>query len=225
MTVKKWGNRKERKEWARRLQSEDPGLEVVHPHAAGIDVGNGAHYVAVRPDRDPEPVRRFECFTADLHRLADWLRSCGVKTVAMQSTGVYWIPIYEILEDRGFEVYLVNARHTRNLPGRKSDVQESQWLLKLHTHGLLNNSFQPPSEIRVLRTYWRQRGEHVRGAATCVQRMQKSLTQMNVQLANVISDVSGLTGQTIVRSIVAGEHDPRKLAELSDPRIHAVVRK
>jgi transposase len=179
------------------------------------------HYVAVRPDRDPQPVRRFECFTADLHRLADWLQQCGVKTVAMQSTGVYWIPLYEILEERGIQVYLVNARHTKNLPGRKSDVQESQWLLKLHTYGLLNNSFQPPSEIRVLRTYWRQRGEHVRGAATCVQRMQKSLTQMNVQLANVISDVSGLTGQTIVRSIVAGEHDPRKLAELSDPRIHA----
>jgi transposase len=222
MTDKKlWRNRKERKEWARRLQSEDPGLEVVHPHAAGIDVGNGVHYVAVRPDRDPQPVRRFECFTADLHRLADWLRSCGVKTVAMQSTGVYWIPIYEILEERGIQVYLVNARHTKNLPGRKSDVQESQWLLKLHTYGLLNNSFQPPSEIRVLRTYWRQRGEHVHGAATCVQRMQKALTQMNVQLANVISDVSGLTGQTIVRSIVAGEHDPRKLAELSDPRIQA----
>jgi transposase len=218
MTDKKlWRNRKERKEWARRLRSEDPGLEVVHPHAAGIDVGNGAHYVAVRPDRDPEPVRRFECFTADLHLLADWLRRCGVKTIAMQST----IPIYEILEERGIRVYLVNARHTKNLPGRKSDVQESQWLLKLHTYGLLNNSFQPPSEIRVLRTYWRQRGEHVHGAATCIQRMQKALTQMNVQLANVISDVSGLTGQTIVRSIVAGERDPRKLAELSDPRIHA----
>ena len=222
MTDKKlWRNRKERKEWARRLQSDDPGLEVVHPHAAGIDVGNGAHYVAVRPDRDPEPVRRFECFTADLHRLADWLQSCRVKTVAMQSTGVYWIPIYEILEQRGFQVYLVNARHTKNLPGRKSDVQESQWLLKLHTYGLLNNSFQPPSEIRVLRTYWRQRGEHVHGAATCIQRMQKALTQMNVQLANVISDVSGLTGQTIIRAIVTGERDPRKLAELRDPRIHA----
>jgi transposase len=218
---KLWRNRKERKEWARRLQSEDLGLEVVHPHAAGIDVGNGVHYVAVRPDRDPQPVRRFECFTADLYRLADWLRSCGVKTVAMQSTGVYWIPVYEILEERGFQVYLVNARPTKNLPGRKSDVQESQWLLKLHTYGLLNNSFQPLSEIRALRTYWRQRGEHVHGAATCVQRMQKALTQMNVQLVNVISDVSGLTGQTIVRSIVAGEHDPRKLAELSDPRIHA----
>src|SRR5437868_7924370 len=176
-----WRNRKEKKEWARRLQSEDPGLEVVHPQAAGIDVGNGAHYVAVRPDRDAEPVRRFECFTADLHRLAESLQGCGVKTVAMQSTGVYWIPLYEILEERGFEVYLVNARHTRNLPGRKSDVQESQWLLKLHTYGLLNNSFQPPAEIRALRTYWRQRAEHVRAASTCIQRMQKVLTQMNVQ--------------------------------------------
>ena len=218
---KLWRNRKEKKQWGRRLQSEDPGLEVVHPHAAGIDVGNGLHYVAVRPDRDSQPVRRFECFTADLHRLADWLQHCGVKTVAMQSTGVYWIPIYEILEERGIQVYLVNARHTKNLPGRKSDVQESQWLLKLHTYGLLNNSFQPPSEIRVLRTYWRQRGDHVRGAATCVQRMQKALTQMNVQLANVISDVSGLTGQAIIRAMVAGERDPRKLAELSDPRVHA----
>jgi len=223
MTTSKklWRNRKERKEWARRLQSEDPGLEVVHPQAAGIDVGNGTHYVAVRPDRDPEPVRRFECFTADLHRLADWLQSCGVKTVAMQSTGVYGIPLYEILEERGFEVYLVNARHTKNLPGRKSDVQESQWLLKLHTYGLLNNSFRPPAEIRVVRTYWRQRAEHVQGAATCVQRMQKALTQMNLQLANVISDLSGLTGQAIIRAIVGGQRDPRKLAELSDPRVHA----
>ena len=223
MTASKklWRNRKERKEWARRLQSEDPGLEIVHPHAAGIDVGNNAHYVAVRPDRDQEPVRRFECFTADVHGVADWLQSCGVKSVAMQSTGVYWIPLYEILEERGFDVYLVNARHTKNLPGRKSDVQESQWLLKLHTYGLLNNSFQPVSEIRVLRTYWRQRGEHVRGAATCIQRMQKALTQMNVQLANVISDISGLTGQAIVRAIVAGERDTRKLAALSHPRIQA----
>lgn len=223
MTIDKklWQNRKQRKELARRLRSEDPGLEVVHPQAAGVDVGNSAHYVAVRPDRDPEPVRRFECFTADLHRLADWLQSCGVKTVALQSTGVYWIPLYDILEERGFEVYLVNARHTKNLPGRKSDVQESQWLLKLHTYGLLNHSFRPTSEIRVLRTYWRQRAEHVRGAATCIQRMQKALTQMNLQLANVISDLSGLTGQKIVRAIVAGQRDPYKLAELRDPRIQA----
>jgi transposase len=196
-------------------------LEVVHPRAAGIDVGNSAHYVAVRPDCDPEPVRRFECFTADLHRLANWLQSCGVKTVALQSTGVYWIPLYDILEEHGFEVYVVNARHTKNLPGRKSDVQESQWLLKLHTYGLLNNSFQPASKIRVLRTYWRQRAQHVSGAATCIQRMQKALTQMNIQLANVISDLSGVTGQMIVRAIVGGERDPRKLAELSHPRIQA----
>jgi transposase len=213
--------RKQRKELARQLQSANPGLEVVHPRAAGIDVGNGAHYVAVRPEQDREPVRRFECFTADLHRLADWLEACEVETIAMQSTGVYWIPLYEILEERGFKVYLVNARHTKNLPGRKSDVQESQWLLKLHTYGLLNNSFQPTAEIRVARTYWRQRGEHVRGASTCVQRMQKVLTQMNIQLANVISDLSGLTGQTIVRAILAGERDSKKLAELSHPQIRA----
>ena len=218
---KLWRNRKARKELARRLQSENPGSEVVHPHAAGIDVGNSAHYVAVRPDRDSQPVRRFECFTADLHRLADWLQSCGVKTVALQSTGVYWIPLYDILEERGFEVYLVNAQHTKNLPGRKSDVQESQWLLKLHTYGLLNNSFHPISKIRTLRTYWRQRLQHVTGAATCVQRMQKALTQMNIQLANVISDLSGVTGQMIMRAIIAGERDPWKLTELSHPRIQA----
>ena len=123
-------NRKQRKELARQLQSANPGLEVVHPRAAGIDVGNGAHYVAVRPDQDPEPVRRFECFTADLHRLADWLEACGVETIAMQSTGVYWIPLYEILEERGVEVYLVNARHTKNLPGRKAIGQPRRcaWL-------------------------------------------------------------------------------------------------
>ncbi|MGA2099007.1 MAG: transposase [Candidatus Acidiferrum sp.] len=216
-----WRNRKGKKELARRLQSENPGLEVVHPHAAGIDVGNGAHYAAVRPDRDSQPVRRFECFTADLYRLADWFESCGVKTVALQSTGAYWIPLYDILEERGFEVYLVNARHTKNLLGRKSDVQESQWLLKLHTYGLLNNSFQPPSKIRILRSYWRQRLQHVTGAATCVQRVQKALTQMNIQLANVISDLSGVTGQLIVPAIIAGERDPQKLAELSHPRIQA----
>ena len=211
-------NRKQRKELARRLRSEDPGLDVMHPHAAGIDVGNSAHYVAVRPDRDPDSVRRFECFTADLHRLADWLQQCGVTTVAMQSTGVYWIPLYEILDARGLEVYLVNARHTKNLPGRKSDVQESQWLLKLHTYGLLRNSFHPPAEIRVVRTYWRQRGDHVHAVSTCIQRMQKVLTQMNIQLANVISDLSGWTGQRIVRAMLAGERDPADARGAEPPR-------
>ena len=214
-------NRKQRKALARQLQAADPGLDVIHPNAAGIDIGNSAHYVAVRPDRDPDSVRRFDCFTADLQRLADWLQQCGVTTVAMQSTGVYWIPVYEILEARGLEVYLVNARHTKNLPGRKTDVQESQWLLKLHTYGLLRNSFHPTAEIRVARTYWRQRGDHGRAISSCIQRMQKALTQMNIQLANVISDLSGWTGMRIVRAILAGERDPQALAALSHPGIHA----
>src|SRR3989475_8612872 len=174
-------NRKQRREMMRRIQSENLSLEVVHPDAAGIDIGNESHYVAVPPTRDSEPVRRFGCTTADLKSMADWLKQCRIRTVAMQSTGVYWIAVFDILEESGFEVYLVNARHTKNLPGRKSDVQESQWLLKLHTYGLLNNSFQPTSEIRVLRTYWRQRAEHARGIGTCILRMQKALTQMNLQ--------------------------------------------
>src|SRR5262245_8015743 len=214
-------NRTQRRALTRRLRAADPGLDVIHPNAAGIDVGNSAHYVAVRPDRDPDPVRRFDCFTADLHRLADWLQQCGVTTVALQSTGVYWLPLYDILDGRGLEVYLVNARHTKNLPGRKSDVQESQWLLKLHTYGLLRNSFYPAAAIRVVRTYWRQRADHVRAVSTCIQRMQKVLTQMNIKLANVISDLSGWTGQRIVRAILAGERDPQQLAALSHPGIHA----
>lgn len=196
-------------------------LDVVHPNAAGIDIGNEAHYVAVAPDRDPEPVRRFDCFTEDLRRMAAWLKSCGVDTVAMQSTGVYWLPLYEILAEEGFRVFLVNARHTKNLPGRKTDVQESQWLLQLHTFGLLNNSFRPAEEICVLRALWRQRTDHVAAAAACIQRMQKVLTEMNVQLANVISDISGLTGMAIIRSILEGERDRYKLADLANPRIQA----
>lgn len=214
-------NREQRKELARRLKSDDPGLEVVHANAAGIDIGNESHYVAVSPQRDADPVREFGCFTSDLHRMARWLQQCGVQTVAMQSTGVYWIPVYDILEEYGIEVYLVNARQTKNLPGRKTDVQESQWLLKLHTHGLLANSFRPPAEIRTLRMYWRQRGEQVRGASQCIQRMQKVLTEMNVQLANVISDLSGTTGQAIVRAILAGERDPHRLAQLRNYRVRA----
>jgi transposase len=196
-------------------------LEVVHPNAAGIDIGNESHYVAIAPNRDPNPVRQFACFTEDLHRLAEWLKSCGIDTVAMQSTGVYWLPAYEILAEQGLEVYLVNARHTKNLPGRKSDVQECQWLLQLHTFGLLNNSFRPPEEICVLRAYWRHRAEHVTAAGACIQRMQKVLTEMNVQLANVISDISGLTGTAIIQAILNGERDRYKLADLADPRIHA----
>jgi len=214
-------NRKQRREMARKLNVQDLSLEVVHPRAAGIDIGNEAHYVAVPSDRDNQSVRRFGCTTAELNEMAAWLKQCGIRTVAMQSTGVYWIAVYDILEASGLEVYLVNARETKNLPGRKSDVQESQWLMKLHTYGLLRNSFRPPQEIRTMRTYWRQRNDLIRSAARHVQRMQKALTQMNIQLANVLSEVSGVTGQAIIQAILAGERDPRKLAAFRDKRVKA----
>jgi transposase len=214
-------NRKQRRETTRKIQSEELSLEVVHPGAAGIDIGNESHYVAVPPSRDSQPVRCFGCTTAELKAMAAWLQQCGIRTVAMQSTGVYWVAVYDILEQAGFEVYLVNARDTKNLPGHKSDVQESQWLMKLHTYGLLRNSFRPSQEIRTMRTYWRQRNDLVRSAGRHILRMQKALTQMNIQLANVLSDVSGMTGQAIIKAILKGERDPRKLAALRDWRVKA----
>jgi transposase len=214
-------NRKQRRETMRKIQSEEISLEVVHPDAAGIDIGNESHYAAVPPSRDSQPVREFGCTTAALKAMADWLQQCRIRTVAMQSTGVYWVAVYDILEQAGLEVYLVNARDTKNLPGRKSDVQESQWLMKLHTYGLLRNSFRPAQEIRVMRTYWRQRNDLVQSAGRHIQRMQKALTQMNIQLANVLSDVSGVTGQAIIKAILAGERDPHKLAVLRNPRVQA----
>jgi transposase len=222
-TPGKWGemNRKQRREMMRQMKGEDLSLEVVHPHAAGIDIGNASHYVAVPPSRDPQPVRCFGCTTAELKKMAEWLIQCGVRTVAMQSTGVYWIAVYDILEAAGLEVYLVNARDTKNLPGRKTDVQESQWLMKLHTYGLLRNSFRPSQDIRTLRTYWRQRQDLVRSAGRHIQRMQKALTQMNIQLANVISDISGMTGQAIIKAILDGERDPHELAAYRDCRVQA----
>src|ERR1700720_315467 len=214
-------NRKQRRETTRKIQSDDLSLEVVHPDAAGIDIGNESHYVAVPPTRDSQPVRWFGCTTAELKAMADWLKQCGIRTVAMQSTGVYWIAVYDVLEAAGLEVYLVNARETKNLPGRKTDVQESQWLMKLHTYGLLRNSFRPCQEIRTMRTYWRQRHDLVQAAGRHIQRIQKALTQMNVQLANVLSDISGMTGQAIIGAILAGERNPRKLAEFRDNRVKA----
>jgi len=212
-------NRKQRRDLERKIQSADLTLQLVHPDAAGIDIGNESHYVAVPPDRDSQPVQHFGCTTAELRAMADWLKQCRIRTVAMQSTSVYWIAVYDVLEQAGLEVYLVNARETKNLPGRKSDVQESQWLMKLHTYGLLRNSFRPPQEIRTMRTYWRQRNDLVRSAARHIQRIQKTLTQMNMQLANVLSDVSGVTGQAIIKAILAGERDPQKLAAFRDPRV------
>src|SRR5262252_1325140 len=206
-----------------KLKSQDGalGLQIVHPRAAGIDVGNDEHWVAISPELDPYPVRSFGCFTRDLEAMAQWLVGCGIDTVAMQSTGVYWIALYDILAQRGIRVFVVNAADTKNLPGRKTDVQECQWLLKLHTHGLLKNSFRPEEDIVVLRTYWRQRQQHIADASRCIQHMQKALTQMNVQLANVITDISGETGQAILGAILAGERDAERLAQLRDPRVKA----
>jgi transposase len=196
-------------------------LEIVHPDAAGIDVGGSEHWVAVSPDRDADPVRCFGCFTRDLLEMARWLMEKGVRSVAMQSTGVYWMPVLEVLEQHGLEVYLVNAQHTKNVPGRKSDVQECQWLLKLHAFGLLNNSFQPTDEIRVTRTLWRQRGNLVAEASSAIQRMQKALVEMNIQLSNVLSDISGVSGMSIIGAILGGERDPWELAALVQSGVKA----
>lgn len=196
-------------------------LTLTHPNAAGVDIGSASHYVAVPPDRHDESVREFPSFTADLNRLADWLDACGVDTVAMESTGVYWIPLYELLESRGFTVLLVNARHVKNVSGRKSDVLDCQWLQQLMSYGLLRGAFRPADAVCALRSLVRQRATLLRSQARHVQHMQKALTQMNIQLANVISDVAGATGQKILRAIVAGERDGQALAALKDARIHA----
>ena len=194
---------------------------LVHPNAAAIDIGATMHMAAVGPDCDPEPVRSFGTFTGDLHRLADWFASCGVKTVVMESTGVYWIPIYEILDQRGFEVLLVNARDTKHVPGRKTDVCDAQWLQRLHAYGLIRGSFQPKGEIAVLRAYLRQRERLLDYAAAHIQHMQKALTQMNLQIHHVVADITGATGMRIIRAIVTGERNPDILASYRDPRCHA----
>jgi transposase len=214
-------NRGQRKDLKQRLQSDTPRLEVIQADAAGIDIGNESHFVAVAPEKDPHPVREFGSWTGALNELAEWLQSCGVKTVAMQSTGVYCIALYDVLEKHGPEVLLVNARRTKNVPGRKSDVQECEWLGKRHTYGLLRNSFRPPEQIRALRTVWRVRDRHVKEAGRCVRHMRKALTEMNVQRANAIGDLSGVSGQAILRAIPGGERDPYKLAALRDRRIAA----
>ncbi len=197
------------------------GLELTHPNAAGIDIGSASHFVAVPADRDDEPVREFASFTADLHRLADWLRDCGVDTVAMESTGVYWIPLFELLDARGFTVLLVNARHVKNVSGRKSDVLDCQWLQQLMSYGLLRGAFRPDDQVCVLRALARQRSTLLKTQARSVQHMQKALVQMNIQLANVIADVAGASGQAILRAIVAGERNPYVLAGLKNSRVRA----
>ena len=180
----KHNSTRERKEKSARLSVSL--LERIQPDAAGIDCGQNSHFVAVPPERDPQPVREFRTFTADLHRLADWLVQCGVKTVAMESTGVFWIPLYEILEQRGLQVVLVNARDVHNVPGRKSDVKDCEWLRELHSVGLLRASFRPTAAIVPLRSFMRQRETLVEEAVTRIQRMQKALTEMNCKSQDLI---------------------------------------
>ena len=205
-----------------KLGKARPSLVITHPNAAGIDIGSASHFVAVPPDRDDEPVREFSSFTGGLQALADWLAACKVDVVAMESTGVYWIPLFELLESRGFKVLLVNARHVKNVSGRKSDVLDCQWLQQLMTYGLLSGAFRPGEQVCVLRALGRQRETLLRTQARTVnQHMQKALTQMNLQLTNVISDVAGETGLRILRAIDAGERDGHVLAAMRNSRIRA----
>ncbi len=195
-------------------------FERINISAAGIDIGAQKHYVAVPKGRDPKgrDVRHFDTFTADLYALVDWLKQCHIDTVAMESTGIYWIPLFEILEQNGFEVRLVNPRSIKHAPGRKSDVVDCQWIQQLHAYGLLTSAFRPDEQIHVLRAYHRQRTMLVNHAATHIQHMQKALEQMNLKLTNVISDITGTTGMKIIRSILAGERNPQKLAKHRHPR-------
>ncbi len=192
-------------------------MPVINPDAAGLDIGSEEIWACVAANRAEQPVRKFGTYTPDLQALADWLQSCGIETVAMESTGVYWIPIYEIMEARGVEVYLVNARHLKHVPGRKSDWQDCQWIQRLHSLGLLNGSFRPEGEMCALRAYRRHRATLIEHRAAHIQHMQKALHEMNVQLTQFLSDITGVTGQAIIRAIVAGERDPLILAQLRDP--------
>jgi transposase len=206
-----------------RTKSKPAGLPIIHEFAAGIDIGSRFHVVAVSPDLSDESVRTFQAFTGDLRRMADWLISIGIKTVAMESTGVYWVAAYEILESRGIDVILANAREVRAVPGRKSDVNDAQWLQRLHACGLLRASFRPSRDIAALRAYLRSRERHLDYAAAHIQHMQKALTFMNLQLHHVISDITGATGMKIIRAIVAGVRDPEILAAMRDIRCKSSV--
>ena len=197
------------------------GLPIIHDRAAGIDIGARFHVAAVPADLCDEPIQTFQAFTGDIERMANWLVSMGIKTVAVESTGVYWVPVYEVLEDHGIEVIVANAREARAVPGRKSDVNDAQWLQRLHACGLLRASFRPGRDIAALRTYLRVRERHLEYGAAHIQHMQKALTFMNLQLHHVVSDVTGVTGMKIIRAIVNGERDPQVLATMRDVRCKA----
>jgi transposase len=186
-------------------------LNIIHPYAAGIDIGSRSHVVSVPPDLDDEPTRTFNGYTDDLKFLVQWLIGLGITTVAMESTGIYWIPLYELLSNAGLEVYLVNARHVRNVPGRKTDVNDAQWLQQVHSYGLLQASFLPDRDIAQLRSFMRLREQLTRSRASIQQQIQKALMQMNLQLQHVVSDVMGVTGRNIISAILLGVRDSKEL--------------
>lgn len=216
--------RKSIRKKGRRRKDPTEGLSVANPNAAAIDIGSAEHWAAVPPGRCPTPVRRFGCCTADLKALADWLKVCGVDTVVLEATGNYWVALYDLLEERQLRPVLVNPRYAKNMSGKKGDIADCQWMQKLHTYGLFANSFRPEESIRSLRAYLRHREELVGAASQSIQHMQKALTEMNVQLTNVISDISGETGLRIIDAILTGVRDPEQLARLKDPRIKATLR-
>ena len=199
-------------------QNQWAELPTIHGHAAGLDIGATAIVACVPADRDAQPIRTFGVYTEDLEELAEWLVACGIETVAMESTGVYWIPVYEVLEGRKLDLFLVDARHLKNVPGHKSDVSDSQWIQTLHSYGLLHKAFVPEADVRALRAYWRQRTMLIEHRAAHIQHMQKALQQMNLHLTEVLTDITGVTGIQIIRAIVAGDHDPQHLAQMRDPR-------
>lgn len=197
---------------------EQTSLSLLNPNAAGIDIGGSSHFVAVPKGRSKDYVREFGCFTADIQEMVQWLKQCGIETVAMESTGSYWIPVFEMLDRAGFEVMLVDAHQVKNVKGRKSDVIDCQWIQQLHAHGLLRGAFRPEDKIVELRSYLRQRSMLIETAAMHIQHMQKALTQMNLHLNNVLSDITGVTGMAIIKAILGGETNPKRLAAMRDGR-------
>jgi transposase len=212
-------HKRQRRYVRRRGRKLPKRLELLNPDAAGIDIGAHTHFVSVPEDRDEEPVREFGCYTPSLQEMAQWLKQCGIKSVVLESTGVYWMPVFRVLESHGIEVVLVNPRHVKYVPGRKTDVADCQWLRQLHTFGLLRGAFVPPDHVAAMRTYWRQRKDLVEAASREVLHIQKALTQMNVHLHVVLSDITGVSGMKILRAIVAGQHEPLELAALANAQV------
>jgi len=214
--------RKKSKQYRRRHGRRMPrNLEVVNPDAAGIDLGSAIHYVSVPDDRCEEPIRHFGCYTPDLQAMAKWLLECGVTTVVMESTGVYWTPVFRVLEQQGLEVLLVNPKHVKYVPGRKTDVADCQWLRQLHTFGLLKGAFVPPNEVAEMRALWRHRKNLIEHKSKTILQVQKVFTQMNIQLHVVLSDISGVSGMKIIRAILRGERDPNVLVRLVNKQVKA----